>query len=268
MSVEPIAVRVAGRQDQPPSASEVTSCGVGARSSTARYQRDDGGASPTTSLQPTPQELELRIVPPAIAANVIVRNHYLHSMAAGLRLCFGIFAGDRILGAIVLNAGPVGAPRLVAGATSQDCLTLARLWLDDALPRNSESRVLGLLVRVLRRFTAVKFLLSYADPAVVRAGVPHLGFVYQAANWTYVGLAENQPLMDLGDGIPRHLRSLGSTFGTHSAAYFRRHGLPVRFIPLQAKHRYVIFIDRSWRDRLRVPVLPYPKKGVMPDGSR
>ena len=31
---------------------EECTCGVGASSSTARYQRDDGGASPTTPLHP------------------------------------------------------------------------------------------------------------------------------------------------------------------------------------------------------------------------
>ncbi len=196
-----------------------------------------------------------------MAAEVIIRHHYLHAMAAGLRLCFGI--RDHMLGAIVPNAGPVGGPKLVEGAGTLDCLTLARLWLDDALPRNSESRALGLLVRALRRHSSVKFLLSYADPV---AG--HVGYVYQAGNRLYTGLAENQPLLDLGDGVPRHLRSVGSTFGTHSAASFRRCGLPIRFIPLQANHRYVVFVDRTWRDRLHAPVLPYPKKGVVTDRDR
>ena len=138
---------------------------------------------------------------------------------------------------------------------------LARLYLADDLPKNSESRVLGLVIRLLRRHTAVKFLVSYADPA---AG--HVGTVYQAAGWVYTGTAEAQPLMDLGDGIPRHTRSIASVLGTHSAAYFRRQGMDVHLVATIPKHRYIVFVDPSWRPRLRVPALPYPKKGGGPDG--
>jgi hypothetical protein len=177
------------------------------------------------------RELELRLVPHAVAAEVIVRHHYLHAMCAGARLSFGVFFRGRLLGAIVLNAGPLGAHRLVRGATTRDCLSLARLWLADELPHGSESRALALLVRALRRHTAVRFLVSYADPSVAPGGIPHVGYVYQAANWLYTGLSEPQPSFDLGDG-------------------------------------YLCFVDPSWHPRLRVPVLPYPKIGGEPRGDR
>ena len=193
-------------------------------------------------------------MPYLVAQGVITRNHYLHSMPGGTKLTFGVFAAGRLLGAVSLGVGPINVHRLVAGATRDDCLVLTRLWLDDVLPRNSESRVLGVLVRALRRSTRVRFLASYADPA---AG--HLGTVYQAAGWLYTGVSEAQPRMDLGDGVARHLRSVGSAFGTHSAAYLRRHGLAVRFIPQAGKHRYLAFVDPAWRPRLLAPVLPYPK---------
>ena len=37
-------------------------------------------------------------------------------------------------------------------------------------------------------------------------------------------------------------------------------GVEVRLVPQSPKHRYITFLDRSWRSRLKVPVLPYPKK--------
>ena len=230
-------------------------------SSTPPNQGGGGGASPTPALH-SPRQIEVRTIAPAVARDVFERHHYLHSMPAGTRFCFGVFVGDRLLGAVSLGVGPLNAHRLVDGALPIDGLTLTRLWLDDALPLNSESHVLGVVVRALRRFTKVKFLVSYADPA---AG--HVGTVYQAAGWLYTGTSEDQPLMDLGDGVPRHLRTVASAFGTHSARYFRRLGLPVRFVPAVPKHRYVVLVDPSWRDRLRVPVLPYPKKGGGRDGG-
>jgi hypothetical protein len=207
-------------------------------------------------------------VPHAVAAELIVRHHYLHAMCAGARLSFGIFARGRLLGAIVLNAGPLGAPRLVEGGTTRDCLSLARLWLADDLPRNSESRTLAIVVHTLRRYTAVRFLVSYADPAVAPGGVSHVGYVYQASNWLYTGLSEPQPLFDLGDGRLMHTRSVASVWGTHSKPFFERHGLRVREVPTVGKHRYLCFVDPSWRQRLRVPVLPYPKTGGEIRGDR
>jgi hypothetical protein len=35
-----------------------------------------------------------------------------------------------------------------------------------------------------------------------------------------------------------------------------------------AKHRYIYFLDDSWRTRLLVPVLPYPKKDGNEDAGR
>jgi hypothetical protein len=236
---------------------------AGAAVSTPAAQAGDPGSNPRAALH-SPRAIEVRTIAPAVARDVFERHHYLHSMPAGTRLCFGAFVGDRLLGAVSLGVGPLNAYRLVEGALRTDCLTLTRLWLDDALPKNSESCVLGVVVRALRRFSKVRFLVAYSDP---RAG--HVGTVYQAAGWLYTGTGEDQPLMDLGDGVPRHLRTVASAFGTHSARYFRRLGLPVRFVPVVPKHRYVVFVDPSWRDRLPVPVLPYPKKReVASDGGR
>ena len=245
---------------------ELRACAGGVVRGTPSDQGGGGGAEPTPALQP--RDLELRVVPHAVAAALIVREHYLHAMCAGARLSFGVFAGERLAGAVALNAGPVGGPRLADGATTRDCLSLARLWLADDLPRNSESRVLALVVRALRRHTAVRFLVSYADPAAAPGGIPHVGYVYQAAGWLYTGLSEPQPLFDLGDGRPVHTRSIASVWGTHSKPFFEARGLHVREVPTVGKHRYVSFVDPTWRARLRVPVLPYPKTGGERRGDR
>ena len=197
-----------------------------------------------------------------MAKRVIVRNHYLGSLPGGTRLAFGVFFGRRLLGATTLGVGPYNAYCLVDDASPDDCLTLTRFWLSDNLPPNSESRVLGVVLRALRKNTALKFLVTYADPA---SG--HVGTVYQAAGWLYTGLSEPMPLYDVGDGKVHHSRSLSHAYGTHSVAHFARHGVDVRRVPQQRKHRYVYFLYPSWRDRLRVPILPYPKKGELDEGG-
>lgn len=213
-------------------------------------QLRDGGLRPTSPLH----SLQVKPISFAVAKVPIVRGHYLHSLAGGTCLAFGAFLDNRLLGALTAGAGPLNVYALVDGAIPNDCLVLTRLWLSDELPKNSESRVLGVVLRSLRRHTNLKFLVTYADPAQ-----GHMGTIYQATGWVYTRLSQATPLYDIGDGELRHSRSLSHAYGTHSARHFAQHGVDVKLVPQQAKHRYVYFLDPAWRTRLRAPVLPYPK---------
>ena len=224
---------------------------AGVSASTAPDRGAGSGSTPRAALQ----SLEVRPIPQRTAKVLLVREHYLHSMPGGTRLAFGVFLGHRLMGALTLGAGPTNAHRLVDGSTPDDYSTLSRLWLSDELPPNSESRILGVVFRALKKHTELKFLVTYADPAR-----GHLGKIYQATNWLYTGLSEATPLYDIGDGRARHSRSLSHAYGTRSVRYFLRRGIDVRLVPQSQKHRYIYFLDPGWRDRLQSPLLPYPKQ--------
>ena len=221
--------------------------------SMASLQEAGAGSSPSAALH----DLKVSTIPMLAAKEILERHHYLHSLPGGTMLCFGVFCGQRLLGALTLGAGPALAYCLVEGAKPEDCLTLTRLWLSDELPANSESRVIGIILRNLKKHTNLKFLVSYADPSQ-----GHMGTIYQATGWLYTGLSAAMPLYDLGDGIARHSRSVSHTFGSHSMKYFGDHGINVKLVPQSQKHRYVYFLDPPWRARLKGPVLNYPKKEV------
>ena len=226
---------------------------VGAESIVAAQptnQRAGGGAEPTPALH----SVQVLPIPIRIAKSLLVHHHYLHSLPGGTQLAFGVFLGHRLLGALTMGAGPTNAYGLVDGAVPEDCATLSRLWLSNELPGNSESKVLGVVLRALKKHTELKFLVTYVDPAQ-----GHVGTIYQATGWLYTGLSQAMPLYDIGDGNPRHSRSLSHAYGSRSAEYFARHGIQVIKVPQMAKHRYIRFLSHSWQDRLRVPVLPYPK---------
>ena len=225
--------------------------------STASILEAGPGASPRAALQ----QLRVQPIPHGWARELLEREHYLHSLPGGTMLRFGVFLAVRLLGALTIGVGPKLGHRLVGGASSQDCATLTRLWLSDELPANSESRVIGIILRSLDRHTSLKFLLAYADPAV-----GHVGTVYQATGWLYTGLSSPMSVYDLGDGVLRHSRSLGYSFGSHSMKHFRYSGVPIKAVTQSPKHRYLRFLDRSWKKRLRVPVLPYPRKESRSEG--
>jgi hypothetical protein len=201
-------------------------------------------------------------IPTLAAKEILEHHHYLHSLPGGTMLCFGVFCGQRLMGALTLGAGPTLAYSLVEGAKPEDCLTLTRLWLSDELPPNSESRVIGIVLRALKKNTTLKFLISYADPSQ-----GHLGTIYQATGWLYNGLSSAMPLYDMGDGIQRHSRSVSHAFGSHSTKYFAEHGINVKLIAQSQKHRYLYFLDPQWRTRLKGPVLNYPKKEVVNENN-
>jgi hypothetical protein len=202
-----------------------------------------------------PKDIELRPIPYQAARVLLVRHHYIHSIAASTRLCLGAFVGSHLLGVVQFNCGNMGAHRLVEGAKPQDCVTLARLWLSDQLPSNSESRVIGISLRLLRKYSPAKFVLTYADPSQ-----GHLGRIYQATNWLYLGRSESRKLIDIGDGKLRHTRTLSHRLGSSALAYVQSLAPEARAVSGEAKHKYIYFLDQSWRGRLKLPVMPYPRE--------
>ncbi|ACZ62386.1 MULTISPECIES: hypothetical protein [Dehalococcoides] len=228
-----------------------TTCAVGVTESTASSRDARRGLRPTAALQ----SLRVKPIPFTAAKRILERNHYLHSMPGGTKLAFGVFFEGRLEGAITFGSGPANAYKMVSEASPSDCLTLSRLWLSDSLPSNSESRVLGVTLRALRKHTKTKFVISYADPSQ-----GHLGTIYQATGWVYTGLSLAMPMFDIGDGKPRHSRSLSHSFGSHSIKHFNSHGVEVRVIPQSHKHRYFYFLDKEYKGRLRVEPKSYPKK--------
>jgi hypothetical protein len=228
-----------------------SNCAAGVTGSTASFQGASAGSYPSAALH----NLKVTPIPLITAKKLIVSRHYLHSMPGGTKLSFGVFLKYRLMGVLTLGVGPANGHCLIDRATADDCLTLTRLWLSDELPANSESRIIGVVLRSLRKHTNLKFLLSYSDPAQ-----GHLGTIYQATGWLYTGLSVVMPLYDLGDGVARHSRSVAQVFGSHSKEHFIQNGIAVKLLPQTAKHRYIYFLESAWRSRLTVTILPYPKK--------
>lgn len=152
----------------------------------------------------TPYQLELPILLPPIISprDLVIRpaearewngwlrwlraRHYLHRNPnrPSVRLVFGVFTEeqDRV-GCLVWG-------RPVARLEDQvHTLELARMFLEDVCPRNSESYVLGRCVRWIRQhMPEIHRLIAYADPS---AG--HTGTIYRAVGWECLGKAGGRP---------------------------------------------------------------------------
>ncbi len=222
-------------------------------------QQDAAGTTAEMAVQARPprsilKALAVRPVMPSVVHSIIEERHYLHSMPAATRRCYGVYLDDVLLGAAVFTSGARQSHRLLAAACPQDVSVLARLWLSDALPPNSESRVLGIVLRTLQRETTWKLILSYADPA---AG--HVGTIYQATGWVYLGQTEADSYIRLPDGVVYHPRTVYQRFGSNSIGHLRATDIPAARVPMMGKHRYAYVLDPAWQWRLRGHVQPYPR---------
>ncbi len=198
--------------------------------------------------------LQVEPVLRSVVRRLIETQHYLHSMPAASRLCFGVYRDGELSGAVVFTSGARHAHRLLSAAKPNEVATLARLWLRDDLPRNSESRVIGIVLRHLKRFTDWKLVLSYADP-----GVGHVGVVYQASGWLYVGQGDPTSYVRLPDGKLHHPRSVYDQYGTNRVSHLRATGIDAERVAVSGKHRYLYVLDLAWRWRLTAPVIAYPR---------
>ncbi len=192
-----------------------------------------------------PKSLTVRRVNPSVVRSLIEREHYLHSMPASTRACFGVYLSGVLVGAVVFTSGARQGYRILEACEPDQVVTLARLWLADSLPRNSESRVLGIVLRDLRRTTRWKLVLSYADPSV-----GHVGVIYRASGWLYLGLTEPASYIELGDGRLHHPRSVSQRYGSNNVRHLRATGIAACRRKTNGKHRYAFVLDPAWRWRL------------------
>jgi hypothetical protein len=136
---------------------------------------------------------------------------------------------------------------LVHGATWESVIELNRMAFGEALPRNSESRALGIAFRMFRqRAPQVKWCLSFADGTQCGDGT-----IYRAAGFELTGIKVNSGIVVRPDGTIGSSVSGGKLIG----------GTPLEGFQL----RYIKFIDPTWRDRLAVPVIPFER---IPEDAR
>ena len=222
-------------------------------------QSHEGGSNPTPPLHFIP--LSKRE-----ATKLVIEHHYLHRKCP-ISWTWGVKVGDKILGVLTIGkpcswsatCGLVGEKlrqmQEDPASRSRDVFELNRLWLDDSLPKNSESRFIGWCLRQLKSLKPNVILLSYAD-----TGFGHTGVVYQATGWTYAGTSapfRDITLKGFADyrSVPMELR--GEKIGNKRA--WARDPNAIRK-ERTIKHRYVWFANTNDRGLLKWTPRPYPKR--------
>lgn len=184
-----------------------------------------------------------------------LRYHY--TTVGGSKLWrWGLYDGPVLYGVVAYNLPTRTVCESVFGPEQYaNVWHMGRLVLADKAPPNSESRLIGGSMREIRRqYPDVWAVLTYAA-----TDVGHIGYVYQATNAIYTGLA-GDPVYFLDADGGRHSTYLSGyvTDARAAALGWTKHlGGP--------KHRYVYVLGSKTQRRhrlaaLRLPRLPYPKQ--------
>ena len=195
-------------------------------------------------------------------ANALVRRiHYSGKIAPNSQLHLGVFWKGRLEGA--MQFGPSMDKRKIIGLVRDtgwnDFLELNRMAFSEALPRNSESRAIGIAMKMLRRNAPnVEWVISFADACQCGDGA-----IYRASGFVLTGIRENSTLWQ-NPATGETVANMTFTKGKHLAATAGRASMDAMrakgFEKLSGYQlRYVRFLAPGAADRLTVPIIPFAK---------
>ncbi len=206
-------------------------------------------------------DLRLDFCSHAAARHAVMRYHYSRALPA-FKICrVGVWDSGRFVGAILYG---VGANRHIARPfklKDTKVCELVRVALAPASTRNHPtSKCVAISLRMLKKQSpGLRLVVSYAD-----SGQGHVGTIYQATNWIFLGAA-TQPYLKVKGKIV-HPRTLYDRYGPggQSLPWLRANVDPnAQRVPMAQKLKYVMPLDAELRRQLEPLAQPYIKKSCV-----
>lgn len=225
------------------------------------------------------KEIIVKVIPGRIANPFMKKYHYSGKVVNNSCLHFGCFLDGKLHG--VLSFGPSldkkKMMQLVSGTQWNEFLELNRMAFDDYLPRNAESYCIGKTLRMIKKNAPqVKWVISFADGCSCGDGT-----IYRASNFVLTGIKENFNMCVLPNGEKIHKMTLESNptiarKELNGKSYYDITGGRFNFkkyvdyvngkILSGFQLRYIYFIDKSYINKLAVPIIPFSKIDEMGAG--
>ena len=143
------------------------------------FQAEYGGSTPTSALQ-----LHIGKITSKLAVKLNKKWHSRMPQLDCYNICAPCFVAEcnNLYYAIAMWSLPIAANRITNG---NQCLELRRMAIAPDAPKNTASRMLGIMARIIRKERPdIIRLLSYQDTEV------HKGTIYAAAGWKAVRTAD------------------------------------------------------------------------------
>lgn len=207
----------------------------------------------------------------AHAANALVKKvHYSGKVVANSSLHFGAFLDGKLEGVMSFGS-PMDKSKvlpLVKDTKWSDMLELNRMAFSDVLPKNSESRALGVAFRLIKKhYPNIEWILSFSDGTQCGDGA-----IYRASGFVLTSIKENSSLFDTPSGEPIARMTWDSAAPERRVFLAKKYGFSLfdasGFLQKTAKLnnmkalkgfqlRYIYFLNKEAKQRLTTPVLPF-----------
>lgn len=199
---------------------------------------------------------KVKTVPVSKIKDFVEKYHYSHSIN-GLKItrCYALMDGASLLGAIIFGQLTTTAWKKY-GEKESDVVELRRMVVADVCPVNTNTWFMARALKDLKRNTDFKVCVSYADPEQ-----GHLGVVYQAANWAYVGTTAPDTVLETPEGKRYHSRALRTKYKGELKPFAKRlcelkaAGL-LREVTVRGKHTYLYPLNGNLK---KFKTASYPK---------
>lgn len=137
--------------------------------------------------------------------------HYSKTLPASKLFKIGVWENQKFIGCVIYSYGAnpqIGKPY---GLKQTEICELTRVAL--AKHQSSVSKIVAISLKILKRENPkLKLVISYADK-----DQNHLGVIYQASNWIYVGLKNvNTVGSYLINGEKKHNKNITDLYGKYS----------------------------------------------------
>lgn len=212
------------------------------------------------------KEIIVKVIPAKIANEFVKKHHYSGKVVQNSSLHFGAFLDGKLHGVLSFGSSldkskTIG---LVIPTLWNEYLELNRMAFDDYLPSNSESRVISICIKLIKKNAPhIKWVISYADGCDCGDGT-----IYRASGFHLTLIKENSDLFLLPSGKKIHSMTIKSSkdlmnkYGNWKKYLDKEHEGWQKIKGFQ--FRYIYLIDKTCK--ITVPILPFSKIDKMGAG--
>lgn len=205
------------------------------------------------------KEIIVKVIPSKIANEFVKLHHYSGKVVQNSSLHFGAFLDEKLHGVLSFGSSldkskTIG---LVFDTKWNEYLELNRMAFDEYLPKYSESRVISICMKLIKKNAPhIKWILSYADGCDCGDGT-----IYRASGFYLTMIKPNSDLFLLPNGSKIHSMTIKS-----SKSLMNKYGNWKRYLDTEHKgwiklngfqFRYIYLIDKSCK--INVPIIPFSK---------
>ncbi len=226
----------------------------------------------------TAKDLIVKPISSTDARRITKKYHYSGKVVNNSSLHFGVFLNGKCEG--VMQFGASLDKRKMQGLVKDtgwnEFIELNRMAFSDVLPRNSESRALSIAFKLIKKhYPHIKWVVSFADGSQCGDGT-----IYRASGFSLIAIKKNNQMwkapnneifsrMSLTDGKSKKVQEKAKIIsrvtvtkgkGLANGAASMKQYIDAGFEPIPGfQLKYIYFIDKSYKERLTVPILPFSK---------